>query len=285
MKSKEFDRRALARQALEASSDLRREKQLGLNPFCVYDLAESIGLEVQFEALDSLEGLYAPEFNLIIIGSRRPSARRRYTCAHEIGHDRFGHGTSALKHSVSLTHVNASPEEFLVQAFAGFLLMPRLTVEAAFRKRDWNPLSPASDEVYRVATELGVGYSTLLNHMNYSLGILESTVAEQLSKVSLPKIRQTIAPNLSATDNLVVLDEKWGSRPIDLEVGDVLLAPSSSYMQADGMQQLDHMIDNAFIAIKPGIGSISGSNDEWCHSVRISRREYSGRACYRHLEE
>src|SRR4051812_35560471 len=56
------------------------------------DLALAEGLDVRFEALKSVEGIYAPDVRAIILGSLRPRGRRAFNCAHELGHHVFGHG-------------------------------------------------------------------------------------------------------------------------------------------------------------------------------------------------
>src|SRR6266850_654769 len=88
-------RKELAREALAAALQLRTSKGRNLvDPICIYDFAEELQIELRFADIPSLEGMYsnAPR-PAIIIGAERPAGRRVYTCGHEIGHHRFGHGT------------------------------------------------------------------------------------------------------------------------------------------------------------------------------------------------
>jgi hypothetical protein len=91
-------RDSLAAQALEMAAQVRRSAGIGgLVPLCIYDLVESAfgdEIDLRFQPLKSLEGMYSRQHDgtgIIIISSDRPSGRRRYTCAHELGHHLFKH--------------------------------------------------------------------------------------------------------------------------------------------------------------------------------------------------
>ena len=89
-------------------------------------VAETCGCEVRFMALSSLEGIYSPAPKpVIVLGSERPAGRRAYTCAHEIGHNEFEHGTRIDEYVNDHTPANNDPDEFLANIFAAFLLMPK----------------------------------------------------------------------------------------------------------------------------------------------------------------
>jgi hypothetical protein len=57
-----------------------------------YAAAESFRLRVTFSAT-SMEGFYFKPAN-ILVSSLRPVGRRAFTCAHELGHHWFGHGST-----------------------------------------------------------------------------------------------------------------------------------------------------------------------------------------------
>jgi Zn-dependent peptidase ImmA (M78 family) len=90
-----LNRRALIIDAAQAASDARDRVGFDLiAPIDVYDLAERLGVRVLF--LDvSMEGFYqkGPP-SRILLSAQRPLARRAFTCAHEIGHHWFGHGST-----------------------------------------------------------------------------------------------------------------------------------------------------------------------------------------------
>src|SRR5687768_16101242 len=90
-----MDRRALTRQGMQGAADAR--DQLDLDPFGPIDpylVAVQLGIKVVF--LDtSMEGFYFKQPTpRILLSSLRPVPRRAFTCAHEIGHHWFGHGST-----------------------------------------------------------------------------------------------------------------------------------------------------------------------------------------------
>jgi Zn-dependent peptidase ImmA (M78 family) len=280
-------RKELARTALTAALELRTSKGRNLvDPLCIYDLAEELKIELRFADLPSLEGMYssAPRA-AIIIGSERPAGRRVYTCAHEVGHHRFGHGTRVDEiRSEDAGPLPFDPEEFIAQSFAGFLLMPKLAVCNAFATRGWKPAKATEEQIYRISNLFGVSYGGLIRHMANSLGILSAPVAEKLVQSKLKDIRGEFISDPKR--QLVLVDRFWKGRPIDLEVGDLVLAPESTVGEGNC---LTHVERNAkgelFEACQPGHGRLADSASGWASFVRVSRRCFVGRSIYRHLEE
>src|SRR5216683_49297 len=86
-------RRKLAQQALDKSIDVRTDAGLDVRgPVDVYALCERRGITVQFVPI-SMEGMYKRgDPPHILLSALRPPGRRVFTCAHELGHDVFGHG-------------------------------------------------------------------------------------------------------------------------------------------------------------------------------------------------
>ena len=176
-----FNRVELARTALDKAVQVRDEA--GFNdrvPICVYDLCRKHSLDVRFVDVN-MEGMYVrkepPE---ILLSSLRPLARRAFTCAHELGHHVFGHGSTIdeLKDEAEKGGVN--PEEFLVDSFAGHLLMPKIAVRKAFALRSWQETSASPEQIYAIACSLGVGYETLCTHMTFGLRLLSTERADGL---------------------------------------------------------------------------------------------------------
>src|SRR5438552_104143 len=106
------------------------------NPF---ELATSLGIDVRFLDLPSVEGVYLPQTPpKILISSLRPAGRQAFTCAHELGHHQLGHGEKLdeLIESRRSDRIN-DPDEYQADTFASFLLMPRTAVLHAFSIRGW----------------------------------------------------------------------------------------------------------------------------------------------------
>ena len=118
------------------ASALRMRKNAGYRldeAICVYDLAETLGIEVRFADIPSMEGmLYCNPDPVIIVSSQRPSGRRAFTCAHELGHFHSGDGTTVDELVGRSDRGDTYPKEFIADCFAGALLMPKMAVERAF---------------------------------------------------------------------------------------------------------------------------------------------------------
>jgi hypothetical protein len=274
--------RQLATQAARAAARLRADHGIGpADAVCPFDLAEQMGVVVRLLPAPSMEGMYSPDPKpTILVAAERPAGRRRYTCSHEIGHHVFGHGTRLD----ALEDGNRSwdPEEFVAHRFASGLLMPKIAVDSAFARRGLSVLEPSPESVLVVAQDLGVGYTTLLGHLERTLACVSSTAAEVLRRVSLPRLRSSIA-GFAIEHDLVVLDECWGRRAIDIEVGDVVTSPGAIRLEGN-CAILESDPSTHVRAVTPGIGNIV-LNDSRPVPVRVSRRRFSGLARFRYLEE
>src|SRR5438874_2727281 len=124
----------------KAGNIRRRHKFTAYQPINVFDLCFDMGITVRFVEIN-MEGMYVsrPDGSLpqILISNQRPLPRRAFTCAHELGHHLFEHGTKvdALADGTSKKY---DGHEFLVDTFAGALLMPVTAVLTEFAKRDWS---------------------------------------------------------------------------------------------------------------------------------------------------
>ncbi len=278
----------LARSAVNEALRLRRSQGLKLwQAICIYELAEKkLGLKVRFDAIPSMEGMYMNDSPpIIILSSLRPAGRMVYTCAHEIGHHIFGHGLHVDEKLEDYSIERLEADEYLVECFAGFLLMPKLAVSHGFAKRGWSISECTPEQLYIVAGWLGVGYTTLIRHMCSSLNMIVPRHAEKLAKIPLRKVRKGIL-NHEVADHLVVVDLKWFGRPIDIQVGDLILFEHDVGFEGTCIEPVRHLtLGGLFKAISPGIGRCYSKEVEWAEFVRVSRKEYVGQCQYRHLEE
>lgn len=277
----------LAREALAAALQLRTAKGHDLvQPMCIYDFAEQLGIEVRFADIPSLEGMYSNSPRpAIIIGAERPAGRRVYTCAHEIGHFHFGHGTRVDEIRPDERGTPSFvPEEFLAQTFAGFLLMPKLALLNAITSWKWNAAQLTAEQAYRVANLFGVTYSGLIHHMSSSVGILSPSHADKLLQSKPKDIRRGFAADPKR--QLLLVDTQWKGRPVDLEVGDLVLVPADTIFEGQCLACIDRTAKGeVFEALRPGHGRFANDHRAWASFVRVSRHYYVGRSIYRHLEE
>ena len=181
-------RKQLARQALEKSLEVREEYRYDFrSPLCVYELADRAGVKVQFVNDVSMEGFYAALAKpTVLLSSLRPLPRRAFTCAHELGHHFFGHGSTIDELQDDVEGRTFSPNEFLADTFAGFILMPAQAVKRAFSTRGLAAPTATPEQIYQVASSFGVGYQTIIGHLEYSLRYITTPNANVPPQVEAP---------------------------------------------------------------------------------------------------
>jgi Zn-dependent peptidase ImmA (M78 family) len=277
----------LARDALEKSLEVRQEHGYDFrSPLCVYELASRAGVRVQFVNDVSMEGVYvALARPTILVSSLRPLSRRAFTCAHELGHHFFGHGSTIDELSDKAQAGTFQPEEFLAEAFAGFLLMPAQGVRRAFTSRGIDPARAAPEQIYTIAASFGVGYQTLVGHLAYSLRQVDTARAAALHKFRVSHIRERIL-GFEAKEQLVIADRYHTMGTVDAEVGMLVLLPRGTTTDADHIEVVKVTASGkVFRAVRPGLVRAFVPDESWAVVVRVSRFQYAGLAQYRHLEE
>jgi Zn-dependent peptidase ImmA (M78 family) len=252
---------------------------------CPYDLAERMGIEVQFHTVPSLEALYFKiDPPLIMVGTQRPAGRRAYNAAHEIGHHVFGHGTTVHQlRSEQDTTPATNPKEFLADVFASFLLMPKLAVSKAFADRSLNPATITPEDVYRMACYFGVGYTTIIFHLQHNLVMITDEQADTLHGSTPKQLRAALTDQPST--ELLVIDEQWVGRPADIRVNDLLLLPHDANVEGEALTTMTSAHGLTARAVAPGLARLTNSNASWSLFARVSRHEYVGRSIFRHDPE
>lgn len=279
----------LAREALRGALGLRlKHGKNAVEPICIYDFAQSLGVGVMFVPGSSFEGMYSKSNNTIMVASQRPPGRQVFSCAHELGHWHFRHGLRVDTIQEGACAQGKPEEENLADYFAAFLLMPSQALALAFSARGWKPTSCTPIQVYTIACQFGVGYLTLLNHLRWALNILPHSYFEALKKTSPKKIRnQALAGELDDPGHIAIVDSAWSSIPIDLQVGQVGVLPYGAMVATgDSVEALKSTPSGTlFLAARPGIAMVTTPEDSWAAFIRVSRKEFVGRNEYRHLEE
>lgn len=279
------DRSKLARDAMLRSLEARQQAGFDLySPICVYDLCEKHGVLVRFHAIGSMEGFYErgakPRIHL---SSLRPLARRAFTCAHELGHHIYGH-SSTIDELRDEGAAAMSDDQFLVDAFAGFVLMPTLGLRRAFATRSWELNNASPRQVHAVACEFGVGYATLIQHLAYGVHELNWSRAKDLLRHKPQSIRAAILGELSPRA-LIVADAKCAAKTIDAEVGMNILLPHNINVESGALvKQANHSEGSLWRAQKAGIAQVTAEENDLAISIRVAREDYVGLAAYRHFE-
>ena len=280
------DRRSIARQVMAAALRARLSAGYGLDhAVCVYDLAEKLGVEVRFLDLPSMEGIcLSASSPTLIVSSLRPPGRRAFTCAHELGHHIRSDGVEIDELVEQWDKPRFDPKEFAADCFAGALLMPKMAVSKAFAIRGWRMEKCTPEQTFMVAGYFGVGYTTLIHHLRSALLVLPDTRAQELLKVS-PRRAQSLLLGWQTPQNVVVVDAHWTGRAVDVEVGDLIFVRGGAHSEGlciEPSSDVEH--GRLFQVVRPGIGRLE-AGAMWSAFVRVSRRDYVGRALYRHWEE
>jgi Zn-dependent peptidase ImmA (M78 family) len=283
------DFKALAKKAILEADKIRRQLKINaVAPVSIYDVAGQLELDVYFRDVPSLDGMYSRNPGpAIILGNDRPIGRQSFSCAHELGHHVFGHGIGLDEiDSTDLGDKKRNPDEYLVDCFAGYFLMPKFAVLRAFQSRGLTPKAAAPSQFLGIANYFEVGYTTLINQMAYGYHDLQPDKAKELLKVT-PKAIRTSALGKTVNSEVVFADQYWVDRAIDIRIGDYIVTPPGTIGEGKGVVKVGEdegkvvfqgvKQSPTFRLVNEGLG--------WCQFVRVMPRLYSGLAMYRHMEE
>ena len=276
--------RARANQIAERSLWTRRKyTTTPLNmPICPYVLSEAMGFDLRFVNIPSFEGMYVATNNLILISSERPEGRKRFTCAHEIGHHVLGHGTVIDE---ILKAGSDKAVELEADLFAGLLLAPKVAVKGAIRRYGIQEKELTPLDAYVLSKYFGVSYSAFIHHIHHTLQLITPNHFQHLSKAntSLSKIREALT-GFSTGRQVIKVGAWWQEKAIDIEVGDMIV--SDSDLQITGTHILETKKTNCLhlTAKAPGITKLADKNG-WCTLVKISKSKYSGMFQFKYEEE
>ncbi len=272
-------------QAAKAALEYRLRNGLALDEACdIYELIIRQGLDLHFMDVKSLEGFYLSDGTAgqINVCAYRPAGLQRFTAAHELGHHVFGHGSTfdrELDYSDRFSSV--ALEERLADLFARFLLMPRPAVYKGFKNigADLHQLSP--QDVYRVASWLGVGYTTLLHQMRWSLQLLDQTQFDSLIGAKPQDIKLEMTPCVKkyGRTELWPAHKSWDGSRIHAELGDIFtgLSPENAGF-------VKHLQGDIFQASAVGHAQLS-MVVRGKVNVSVCRKEFVGFYEYRYLRE
>lgn len=278
----------VARTALRRAMEIR--KRLGVpmdHAVCVFDLAQQIDVEVWFKPLPSLAGMYAGgDDPTILIGSDRPAGYQASTCAHELGHHLFGHGTRVDEYVEGVGRSRKDePEESLADLFGAHLLMPQAAVARVFATRGWPISTPTAEQIFIAAGQLGVGYQTLVHHLRWTIRSLDSAASDRLLSIQPKAIRASLLGR-AIRENITVVDEHWVDRPVDLVVGDLAFLPTGARFEGPAVEAAGESLGRPIVrASRRGLARAERSRGDWATFLRVMPKCYDGAAVHRHLED
>lgn len=279
--------KTLVMRGMQTSIEARKKAGLDIkSPTNIDRLCEAYGITVRFNDIN-MEGMYVKNPKpRIHVSALRPLSRRIFTCMHELGHHIFNHGSTIdeLQNNLS-KYQDRPPEEILADSFAAFTLMPTIGIKNAFYVRSLNPETATASEIYAIACNFGVGQSTLVNHMCYSLNMITNKRRDILGKIPPKSIRTELLGTV-VQEPLIYVDQHWNAPTLDVEIDTLLLLPHKVIVDVK-MLKPEHELPNGrlFRANATGITRVMIPGSQWATYVRIAKRQYVGLAHYRHLED
>lgn len=263
---------------MQAAADCR--DQLDLDPFAPVDpYAVAAGLGVKVVFIDtSMEGFYFKQPTpRILLSSLRPIPRRAFTCAHELGHHWFGHGSTIDQLQEDERSDSDKPEEVLANAFAAALLMPSVGLRGAFGRRGWDRTNPTPLQLYTIACQFGVRYTTLLNHMSFTLREISAGRRLELDRSSPQRLRQQLLGE--DHEAMVVVDNHNEAATFDVEIGAAVLLPPGVAVAGAALAFERHLdAYDVYEAVKRGSANVIGL-DTPC-AVRVMPKKSENAAGY-----
>jgi hypothetical protein len=280
-----LNRRALTYEAAQEAADARDDAGVQQDvPICAYDLAYTLNATVRFVDVN-MEGIYerGPPAR-ILLSPYRPLARRTFNCAHELGHHRFGHGSTIdeLQSSSASRPQSELPEEVLANAFAGFVLMPGIAIQRAFYRRGISPIAASPLDFYKIACDFGVGYTTLVTHMTYALNELSVRRKQGLEKWTPNDLRRMLL-GYADTSPVLTFDEFGEASTAELECEYGLLVPIGSQVEGSGIV-FEKSLANGDLYRAEAAGLSRIRMKSRFIDVRIMPKKYVGLAKFRYME-
>lgn len=260
-----------------------RKKFLGLDahlPICPYSLCEAMDFDLRFVKISSFEGMYVPSSNLILISAERPEGRKRFTCAHEIGHHILGHGTIIDE---ILECGSNTQEESEADLFASMLLMPSSAVQRILRRYGVEAEKLTPSDAYIVSKYFGASYLAFITHIYKNLHLITYKKYQSLKKSKLPEIRFSLCQK-NTKNQVFKVGQWWDEKAIEMEVGDLIVCDSN--IEIDGQPIIVPISDvkkSIYVGNAPGITRIY--SESWNCYVKVSRKKFQGFFQYKYEED
>ncbi len=171
-------------------------------PVDVYGALDAPEVRIMWRPTPRLLGIYLCEPGAekgVLLNRELTRAARRHTAAHELGHNRFGHGT----------HLDREIDEYLdsapaagwpkvekeAETFAAWFLMPPPAVRAALARLGLRTADSAM-QVYQLSLRLGTPYRTTARHLGNMRHITHQQAA-QWSRVRPERLKASLDKHAS----------------------------------------------------------------------------------------
>lgn len=275
--------------ALKKADQIRTKLERDIfEPVNIFDDCAKLGLTVRFIDVN-MEGMYISQEDknsTILLSNQRPLPRRCFTCAHELGHHVFGHGTKVDALTEEGNNFRSDDdEEFLVDVFAGALLMPIAGIQREFLKRNWSTQTASPMQFYTISNVFGTGYATLITHCRVNR-LIDDAKAKELLKTTPAKLLKMMMGSDSLKSYFKIIDPHSESSLVDLEVSNYLFLSKDVEVTGNHLEKVQQTDTNlVYVARKPGIIRVATTDNNIAYFVRIQNSAYIGLAENRHLED
>lgn len=280
---------AIATKGIKKADSLRIDLDLNMfQPLNVYDACNKLELDVRFVNIN-MEGMYIssddPAKSSIVLSALRPFSRKVYTCAHELGHHLFGHGSKIdMISDDSAETSNYDNDERLVDVFAAALLMPIAGVQLEFKKRGWNIKTATPIQYFTISSVFGIGYKTLIYNCTINK-LISPYKSQELSKYAPSHFLNKLLKSKKETGHLKIIDSKYREKIVDSEVSGFLYLPKDIKLEGNHLEVVSETTNGiCYKAIKPGILRANNPSEGQTYFIRIQNFEYEGLSENRHLE-
>jgi len=280
------DYQKLGRKAASAANSTRLSLNYDLvEPVSAYEICADLDMIVRFVDVN-MEGLYeAGPPPRIFLSSERPLSRRHFTCAHELGHHVFNHGSRIDELQASSRAGSPKPaDETLVDMFAGHLLMPTIGLNRSINRRKLNASDLNPIDVLHISSEYGVGYETLLTHLSFGMRFLPLKKRARLIKEGI-SVRKNMKKYLG-TSSSIFIDGKSFCHSITMEVQQILLSDKKIQYDSKYIQFVNQTIWGLrYDIIQSGTTYVTIDGNCSDIQLNIAPHKFNGLAKYRFLEE
>jgi len=273
--------------AIRAAEKVRIQLNIGSTELIrIEELCSKLNVVVRYTDIN-MEGMYIAgeknAFSTILLSNLRPLPRRAFTCAHELGHHIFNHGSKLdTLEKASDYNFEQKQEESLVDIFAGALLMPLLSISREFNIRQWKIQNSRPINFFIISSIFGVGYHTLITHCKANK-LISNSKGSELLKVSPKKIFiQSFSSQLESS-HFKIFDKYCTSIKTDLEENNFIVLPKkfkNSYRNIEFVSRMEY----GFLYRALNSGIIRENTSGFSIEIRIQKKNYIGLAKYRFKE-
>jgi hypothetical protein len=118
------------------------------------------------------------------------------------------------------------------------------------------------------------------------LSLMPSGHADLLLRAKPKQIRAEIMGK-ETSENVIVVDTRWTGRPVDLQVGDLIMLPPGTAFEGTCVDLVEDNESGTILrGVAPGEdGRVASAGNGWGAFLRVSKRDYHGRNLFRHRED